>query len=246
MKLLHNLGVFFLFLARVLYKPQHVKLLRQNTVQSLYTLGIESIPIVFVVSVFMGGIITIQTANGFSNPFVPLYAVGFAARESIILEFSPTIICLILAGKVGSNIASEIGTMRITDQIDALDVLGVNSRQFLILPKITASILVFPFLVAFSMVTALCGGYVIGILSESVSGYEFIYGAQAFFKPWVLYYSFTKVVVFAFIISAVSGYFGYHTKGGALDVGKSSTQSVVYANVLILLLDLIITKLFFG
>lgn len=242
---IYALGQYFLFVAEIFKTPKHIKLLRKITVQSLFSIGIESIPIVFAVSIFMGGIITIQTANGFSNPLIPLYAVGFAARESIILEFSPTIICLILAGKVGSNIASEIGTMRITDQIDVLDVMGVNSKQFLLLPKITASLLVFPFLVGFSMVTALTGGYVIGIISGAVTGYEFIYGAQSFFKPWTLYYSFTKVIVFAFLISSVSGYFGYHMKGGALEVGKSSTKSVVYANVLILLMDLVLTKLFF-
>lgn len=242
---IYALGKYFLFIAQIFKSPKHIKILQKITIQSLFAIGIDSIPIVLAVSVFMGGIITIQTANGFSNPFVPLYAVGFAARESIILEFSPTIICLILAGKVGSNIASEIGTMRITDQIDALDVMGVNSQQFLLLPKITASILIFPFLAAFSMVTALMGGYVIGVISGAVTGYEFIYGAQTFFKPWILYYAFTKVIVFAFLISSVSGYFGYHMKGGALEVGKSSTKSVVYANVLILLMDLVLTKLFF-
>lgn len=192
----------------------------------------------------MGGIITIQAAFGFNSPWVPLYAVGFTTRESILLEFSPTIVCLILAGKVGSNIASEIGAMRITEQIDALEIMGINSAGYLIFPKIAGAVFIFPFLIAISMFLGIWGGYVMGVSAGACTSYEYIYGIQAFFEPWKLYYSFTKVVVFAFIITSVSSYYGYHTRGGALEVGKSSTDAVVYSSILILLFALILTNLF--
>jgi len=207
-------------------------------------IGISSLPIVAIISVFMGGIITIQSAFSISNPLLPLYVLGFTARESIILEFSPTIVCLILAGKVGSNIASEIGAMRITEQIDALEIMGINSAGYLIFPKIIAAIIIFPFLIAISMFLGILGGYVMGISAGACSSYQYVYGIQTYFEPNKLYYSFTKVVVFAFIITSISSYFGYNTSGGALEVGKSSTKAVVYSSVLILLFGLILTNIF--
>jgi phospholipid/cholesterol/gamma-HCH transport system permease protein len=207
-------------------------------------IGISSLTLVAIISVFMGGIITIQTASSISSPLVPLYAVGFTTRESIVLEFSPTIVCLILAGKVGSNIASEIGAMRITEQIDALEIMGINSAGYLIFPKVAGAIIIFPFLIAMSMFLGIWGGYVMGVSSGACTAYEYVYGIQAFFEPWKLYYSFTKVIVFAFIITSVSSYYGYHTEGGALEVGRSSTNAVVYSSILILLFGLILTNLF--
>jgi phospholipid/cholesterol/gamma-HCH transport system permease protein len=207
-------------------------------------IGISSLPIVAIISIFMGGIITIQSAFSISNPLLPLYVLGFTARESIILEFSPTIVCLILAGKVGSNIASEIGAMRITEQIDALEIMGINSAGYLIFPKIIAAIIIFPFLIAISMFLGILGGYVMGISAGACSSYQYVYGIQTYFEPNKLYYSFTKVVVFAFIITSISSYFGYNTSGGALEVGKSSTKAVVYSSVLILLFGLILTNIF--
>jgi phospholipid/cholesterol/gamma-HCH transport system permease protein len=207
-------------------------------------IGISSLPIVAIISIFMGGIITIQSAFSISNPLLPLYVLGFTARESIILEFSPTIVCLILAGKVGSNIASEIGAMRITEQIDALEIMGINSAGYLIFPKIIAAIIIFPFLIAISMFLGILGGYVMGVSSGACSSYQYVYGIQTYFEPNKLYYSFTKVVVFAFIITSISSYFGYNTSGGALEVGKSSTKAVVYSSVLILLFGLILTNIF--
>jgi len=207
-------------------------------------IGISSLPIVAIISIFMGGIITIQSAFSISNPLLPLYVLGFTARESIILEFSPTIVCLILAGKVGSNIASEIGAMRITEQIDALEIMGINSAGYLIFPKIIAAIIIFPFLIAISMFLGILGGYVMGVSAGACSSYQYVYGIQTYFEPNKLYYSFTKVVVFAFIITSISSYFGYNTSGGALEVGKSSTKAVVYSSVLILLFGLILTNIF--
>jgi phospholipid/cholesterol/gamma-HCH transport system permease protein len=175
---------------------------------------------------------------------VPLYAVGFTVRESMLLEFCPTIVCLILAGKMGSNIASEIGSMRITEQIDALEIMGINSAGYLILPKILGGVLILPFLIAISMFLGIFGGYVMGVATHACSSYEYIYGIQAFFEPWKLYYSFTKVVTFAFLITSISAYFGYYTHGGALEVGKSSTSAVVYSSILILIFNFLLTQLF--
>jgi len=231
-------------MARVFKRPQRHSVYFRQIVFEIDNIGISSLPIISIISVFMGGIITIQAAFGFNSPWVPLYAVGFTTRESILLEFSPTIVCLILAGKVGSNIASEIGAMRITEQIDALEIMGINSAGYLIFPKIAAAVFIFPFLIALSMFLGILGGYVMGVSANACTAYEYVYGIQAFFEPWKLYYSFTKVVVFAYIITSVSSFYGYHTQGGALEVGKSSTNAVVYSSILILFFALILTNLF--
>ncbi len=244
MKPFFHLGRYFMLMFRVFSKPQKVSVYWRQILFEINNIGISSLPIIAIISVFMGGIITIQAAFGFNSPWVPLYAVGFTTRESIMLEFSPTIVCLILAGKVGSNIASEIGAMRITEQIDALEIMGINSAGYLIFPKVAASIIIFPFLIAISMFLGIWGGYVMGVSSGACTAYEYIFGIQAFFEPWKLYYSFTKVVIFAYIITSVSSYFGYYTEGGALEVGKSSTRAVVFSSILILFFGLILTNLF--
>ncbi len=239
-----HIGRYFMLLFRVFSKPEKGSVYWRQIIHEINSIGISSMPIIAIISVFMGGIITIQAAFGFTSPLVPLYAVGLTTREGMLLEFSPTVICLILAGKVGSNIASEIGSMRITEQIDALEIMGINSAGYLIFPKIIAAVLIFPFLIALSMFLGIWGGYVMGVASGACTAYQYIFGIQAFFEPWKLYYSFTKVLVFAFIITSVSSYYGYYTSGGALEVGKSSTNAVVYSSILILLFGLILTKLF--
>ncbi len=246
MKPLYHIGQYFLLMRLVFKRPQKHRVYLRQIIFEINNIGITSLPIVSIISVFMGGIITIQSAYGFSSPWVPLYAVGLTTRESILLEFSPTIVCLILAGKVGSNIASEIGAMRISEQIDALEIMGINSASYLILPKIAAAVFIFPFLIAISMFLGIYGGYLMGVSAGACSPYQYIYGIQAFFEPWKLYYSFTKVIVFAYLITSVSSYCGYYTQGGALEVGRSSTNAVVYSSVLILMFALIITNLFFG
>ena len=243
---LYHIGRYYLLMKRVFSKPEKLSVYWRQILHEINSIGISSLPIIAIISVFMGGIITIQAAFGFTSPLVPLYAVGLTTRESMLLEFSPTVICLILAGKVGSNIASEIGAMRITEQIDALEIMGINSAGYLIFPKVAAAVLIFPFLIALSMFLGIWGGYAMGVTSGACTSYEYIYGIQAFFEPWKLYYAFTKVIVFAFIITSVSSYYGYNTSGGALEVGKSSTSAVVYSSILILLFGLILTNLFFN
>ena len=224
-------------------KPEKFSIYRKQILKEIDSLGIGSLGIVTIISIFMGAVITIQSAFGFDSPWIPLYAVGLASRDSIILEFSPTIVSLILAGKVGSSIASELGTMRVTEQIDALEIMGINSSGYLIMPKIIAAVLINPFLIIISMFLGLFGGWLFGILTGVVTSYEFVYGIQYQFKPYNVTYALIKTVVFAFIITSVSAYHGYYTKGGALEVGNSSTKAVVYSSVVILLFNFLLTQL---
>lgn len=239
----YHIGRYSILIARVFSKPEKFSIYRKNFVKEIDKIGISSIGIVALMSLFMGIVIALQTSSNIDSPFIPGYTVGFTVRQSIILEFSPTIIALILAGKVGSNIASEIGTMRITEQIDALDIMGVNSAAYLILPKVLAGIFIFPFLIMISMFLGIFGGMLICMLTDVVSVNDYIYGIQYDFKPFSVTYAMIKTVVFAFVITSVSSYFGYYSKGSALEVGKSSTQAVVYSSVLILILNYIITQL---
>ncbi|MFY8184669.1 MAG: MlaE family ABC transporter permease [Bacteroidia bacterium] len=243
MKLLFNIGRYFILLKRVFGKPEKFSVYYKQILYEIDSLGIGSLGLIAIISVFMGGVITIQSAYNFTSPFIPLYAVGLGTRESIVLEFSPTIVSLILAGKVGSNIASEIGTMRISEQIDALEIMGINSAGYLILPKIVAAMFINPFLIVISMFLGILGGYLMGVASGACSSYEYIFGIQSFFVPFNIYYSITKTIVFAFIITSVAAYQGYYTSGGALEVGKASTRSVVYNSILILIANLVITQL---
>ena len=206
-------------------------------------LGLESLGIVAIISVFMGAVVTIQTAFNTDHPLLPIYAVGFATRQSIILEFSPTIISLILAGKVGSRIASEIGTMRVTEQIDALEIMGINSAGYLILPKIIASMIINPMLVVISIFLGVLGGWMASAITNVIPLSHFIYGILFEFAPYDVFYALAKTVVFAFLIASISGYFGYNTKGGALEVGQSSTKAVVFSSIYIIIFNLILTQL---
>ncbi len=243
MNWLASLGRYYMLMVRTFSKPEKFSIYRKQIFKEIDSLGIGSLGIVAIISMFMGAVITIQSAFGFESPWIPLYAVGVASRDSIVLEFSPTIVSLILAGKVGSNIASEIGTMRVTEQIDALEIMGINPSGYLILPKIVAAVFINPFLIIISMFLALLGGYVAGIFTNAVTSYEYIYGIQYDFKAFNVTYALVKTVVFAFIITSVSAYHGFYTNGGALEVGRSSTKAVVYSSIIILLFNVLITQL---
>jgi phospholipid/cholesterol/gamma-HCH transport system permease protein len=238
-----HVGRYYILIRRVFSKPEKWSIYRKRWLEEMNTLGVGSLGIVIIISLFMGAVITIQSAFGFESPWIPLYAVGVASRDSIVLEFSPTIVSLILAGKVGSSIASEIGTMRVTEQIDALEIMGINSKSYLILPKIIAAVFVNPFLIMISMFLGLLGGLIAGVLSGAVTPYEFVYGIQYDFRPFNVSYDLIKTVVFAFIITSVSSYHGYYTQGGALEVGQSSTRAVVFSSIVILLFNVILTQL---
>lgn len=207
-------------------------------------LGLNSVGIVAIISFFMGAVITLQMSLNFESPFIPPYLIGYATRESILLEFSSTVVALILAGKVGSNIASEIGTMKITEQIDALEIMGVNSASYLILPKIIAMVCFFPLLTILSVGVGIVGGYAVVLYNPNMmSMQDFIYGIRFDFNPFYVVYGLIKTVVFAFIITSVSGYYGYSAEGNSLEVGRASTKAVVSSCIVILLFNLIITQL---
>jgi len=239
---LRNIGQYFLLLRRVFSIPERKTIFFKQLILEIEKIGLNSLGIVIIISLFVGAVVTIQTAFNLNSPFLPKYLIGLAARDSLILEFSPTMICLILAGKVGSNIASEIGSMRITEQIDALEIMGINSANFLILPKIIAAMFFFPFLVIISMGIGMFGGW-LGSISVDVTTADFLYGLKYEFNPFYITYALTKTVVFAFIITSVSSYYGYFTKGGALEVGVSSTKAVVYSSVVLLIFNFILTQL---
>lgn len=243
MNILSHFGRYYLLIGRTFSKPEKFSIYREQFFKEIDNLSIGSMGIVSIISVFMGAVITIQSAFNFESPLIPLYAVGVAARDSMILEFAPTIVSLILAGKVGSNIASEIGTMRVTEQIDALEIMGINSAGFLIMPKIVAAVLTFPILIVYSMFLGILGGYVFGILTGVVTEYEYVYGIQYEFRPYNVAYALIKSTVFAYIITSVSAYHGYYTQGGALEVGRSSTKAVVYSSIIILAFNFILTQL---
>lgn len=228
--------------AAVLSKPEKMSIYRRQTLHECINLGFNSLGLVAIISAFMGAVITLQTASMLSS-WMPEYALGYTTRQSTILEFSPTVVCLILAGKVGSNIASELGTMRVTEQIDALDIMGVNSRSYLILPKIIGAVSTFPLLVVFSMFLSIFGGWVVCKTTGFATTETYIFGLRAYFEEFAVTYALVKTSVFAFIITSISSYQGYYTKGGALEVGKSSTRAVVHASILILLANYVLTQI---
>ena len=240
-----GMGAYVLLMTKVFRRPDRWRLFMRSLVQEIRLLGLDSISIVVILRVFMGAVVTIQTAFQLSDdPLIPTYYIAMATRESITLEFSPTVVSLILAGKVGSNIASSLGTMRVSEQIDALEIMGVNSASYLILPKVVALILFNPVLIIMSLFLGLWGGAMAGDLlglvpfQESIMGYrlEFIVFENAI-------YGLIKATAFAFIIGSVSAYSGYSVKGGAVEVGIASTNAVVRSCLAIILANYLLTDL---
>ena len=243
LKTLAEVGEYTQLMGRVFTLPMRWRMFFRSIVREMYNLGVGSLWIVFIISLFIGAVITIQLSINMTSPLIPRFTIGYSTREIMILEFSSTVMCLILSGKVGSSIASELGTMRVTEQIDAMEIMGVNSANFLILPKIVGFMLFIPVLSIFSMITGILGGYLACDLTHSTTQEDFIYGLQLFFIPSYIGYSIIKSVVYAFIISSVASYYGYCVKGGALQVGASSTRAVVNSSVLILFWDLLLTNI---
>jgi phospholipid/cholesterol/gamma-HCH transport system permease protein len=243
MKFLEHAGQYFILLSQVFAKPEKYLLYYRQTIREVEKIGIDSFGIVVIISIFVGAVITIQTNYNMENPLLPRYLVGVTVRDSLLLEFSSTMVALILAGKVGSSIASEIGTMRVSEQIDALEIMGVNSASYLILPKVVAAMFFFPILSLLSMFVGIFGGYLTCLFTDILLPSDYIYGIQYMFYPHYISYSVTKVFFYAFIIVTISAYQGYYAKGGALEVGQSSTKAVVYSSILVLLANLVLTKL---
>lgn len=243
LRFLTAFGSYWILLGKVFSKPEKPVVYYKQTLKELIDLGYHSIGITAIISFFMGAVITLQTAYNTENPIYPTYLIGLGCRDSILLEFSSTIVALILAGKVGSNIASEIGTMRVTEQIDALELMGVNSASYLILPKIIATLVFNPFLTLISIIVGIVGGWIAGTASGVITSQDFVYGIQYAFIPYYVTYAIIKTIIFAFIIASVSAFQGYYVEGGSLEVGRASTKAVVYSSVIILLFNVILTQL---
>lgn len=233
-----------MLMGKVFSKPQKLGVFWKLTVREIYDLGINSLGIVTFISTFMGAVVAIQMAQNFQGAAIPVpdAYIGYATKVVLVLEFAPTIMSLILVGKVGSYIASSIGTMRVTEQIDALDVMGINSANFLILPKIIACVFFNPLLVMISIGFGLIGGYYIGVFTKLWSAADFITGLQMNMATKLFVYTFLKTMVFAFVIATIPAYYGYKVKGGSLEVGRSATTAVVWTSVAIIVINLILTQ----
>lgn len=237
------IGRYFILMGKVFRRPEKFSIFRTRFWDEMEGLGLNSIGIAAIISVFMGAVVTLQMSINLESPFIPKSLIGYATRETMILEFSSTVVALILAGKVGSSIASEIGTMRITEQIDALEMMGINSANFLILPKITAAVLFFPLLTIMSIIIGTMGGYGIAIATNIMPPDTYIEGLMMSFKPYSIVYSLIKSSVFALLITSISGMYGYYAYGSSLDVAKASTNATVVSSIAILVFNLILTQL---
>ena len=242
-RIIREIGEYTLLMGKVLTRPQKSSIFWRRTVGEMDAIGLQTIGIVVVLSLFMGMAVVFQMVNNLENPLLPRYLIGYGSRESIVLEFSSTVLALILAGKIGSNIASEIGTMRITEQIDGLEIMGVNSANYLILPKIVAALFFFPMLTLVSMMCGLFGGYLLAVYGDVLPGYEYLAGIRLDFNPFYVTYSVVKACFFGVIVTSISGYYGYTARGNSLEVGRSSTRAVVVSSVVILIFNLILTEL---
>ena len=246
MMILRYLAIFGRYLqlmGRTFSVPEKMRMFFKSYVKEMAQLGVNSIGIVLIISFFIGAVICIQMKLNIQSPWMPRWVSGYTTREILLLEFSSSIMCLILAGKVGSNIASELGTMRVTQQIDALEIMGVNSASYLILPMIMGMLTIMPFLVIFSSATGILGAYATAYIGHVLPPDDLTLGLQHAFKSWFVWMSIIKSEFFAFIISSVPAFCGYTVEGGSVNVGKSSTDAVVSSSVLILFSDVFLTQL---
>lgn len=218
-------------------RPENSKVYWKEFIEQCNDIGIRSLPIVLIISLFLGMVLTVQTAYQLISPLVPKPVIAGIVRDSAILELSPTVICVVLAGVVGSKIASELGNMRVSEQIDALEIMGINSKAYLVMPKILAAFIMIPCLIIISIAVTISGGYLAGIISRILTKEQFVQGIISGFKAYNLFFAIAKAFVFSFIISVIPSYYGYYVKGGALEIGRSSTTSVVVSCILILLAD---------
>lgn len=242
-KWLNTFGKYLMLMGRTFSRPERMRMFLKRYVKEMSQLGVDSIGIVLLISFFIGAVICIQIKLNVQSPWMPHWVSGYVTREIMLLEFSSSIMCLILSGKVGSNIASELGTMRVTQQIDALEIMGINSASYLILPKTLGLITIMPFLVIFSAATGIVGAYATAYLGHIITPTDLTAGIQHDFNPWFMWMSIIKGIFFAFIISTVSSYMGYTVKGGSVEVGKASTEAVVSSSVLILFSDVFLTQM---
>lgn len=242
-KVFELIGRYFILMGKVFSRPEKGSIYRRRIIYEMESIGIDSIGLTAIISIFIGAVITLQMCINLESPFIPQSLIGYATRETMILEFSSTVVALILSGKVGSSIASEIGTMRITEQIDALEIMGVNSASYLILPKIVAAVIFFPFLTILSIGIGILGGYLIAIATGIMIPANYVAGILLDFDSYSITYSLIKSAVFAYIITSISAFYGYYAKGNSLEVGKASTRAVVVGSVVIMIFNLILTQI---
>lgn len=242
-KWLTTFGRYLILMGRAFSRPERMRMFMKRYIKEMAQLGVDSVGIVLLISFFIGAVICIQMKVNIQSPWMPRWVTGYTTREILLLEFSSSIMCLILAGKVGSNIASELGTMRVTQQIDALDIMGVNSASYLILPKIMGLVTIMPFLVIFSSAMGIIGAYATAYIGHMMPPDDLTLGLHHAFNPWFMWMSIIKSLFFAYIIASVSSYFGYTVEGGSVEVGKASTDAVVCSSVLILFSDVFLTQL---
>ena len=241
--MIKEIGKYFIFLGHLFVNRESFKTYYKLVLDECVNIGIGSLFLVMLVSTFIGAVVTVQTAFNMVSPFVPKYVISQVVREMTVLELAPTIIAIIYAGKVGSSMAGGLGSMRITEQIDALEVMGINSTSYLVLPKIIASMLMFPLLVIVAGVCSLIGGYLVGTQTGIITPTDYVYGLRSFFNDFTITFALIKAFVFAFLVSSISSYKGYYTQGGALEVGISSTQAVTTSVIAILLADYFLAQL---
>jgi phospholipid/cholesterol/gamma-HCH transport system permease protein len=241
--LIGHLGRYLEFIGSLFRNREKFNVYLARIVDECILIGIDSIFIVVIVSSFIGAVTAVQTAYNLVSPLIPTYVIGLIVRDMTVLELAPTITCVVLSGKVGSNIAGGLGTMRITEQIDALEVMGINAASYLVLPKIVASIIVFPMLVTLAGFLSIFGGYLSGTLTGVITPNEYVYGIRADFNQYNVTFALIKSVVFAFLISSISSFQGFYTRGGALEVGKSSTNAVTNSCIAVLLFDFLLAQL---
>lgn len=242
-KLFESLGRYFLLLAGMFSRPENRKVYWKEFMAQCNDIGIRSLPIVIIISIFLGAVMTVQTAYQLISPLIPRYVLAQVVRDSVILELAPTVICIVLAGVVGSKIASELGNMRVSEQIDALEIMGINTKSYLVMPKIVSSIIMIPCLIVIAITLSMFGGFATGILTNTIAKDQFIYGLITDFRTFNITVALTKAFVFAFIIASVPAFFGYNVQGGALEIGRASTTAVIVTCIMILLADYILTLL---
>ncbi len=242
-KFLEHLGRISMMIKGSFAKPENARVYWIEFMEQCNDIGIRSLPIVLIISVFLGMVLTVQTAYQLVSPLVPKPVVASIVRDSAILELSPTVICIVLAGVVGSKIASELGNMRVSEQIDAYEIMGINTKTYLVLPKIVAAMIMIPCLIIISIAVTIWGGYVAGMFSSILTEEQFQQGLREGFLPYNLFFAIIKAFFFSLIISIIPAYYGYYVEGGALEIGRASTTSVVVSCILILLMDYMLSIL---
>jgi len=243
MTLFSEIGKYLLMLKGMFSKPENMKMYWKEFMHQCSEIGIGSLGIVVIISIFIGAVSVVQTAYQLTSPLIPRFTIAQIVRDTIILEFAPTLVCIVLAGVVGSKIAGELGNMRVSEQIDALEIMGINTKAYLVAPKIIAALIVIPMLVVIATLLGLWGGRLAGTMANLISADEYDKGLLAGFIPYNTFFALVKAYTFAFLISSVSSYFGYHVKGGALEIGRASTRSVVVSCITILLADYVLSAL---